>query len=304
MTLRDLNYIVTIAEEQSITKAAARLYVAQPALSQCLQKAEKELGCQIFVRGSGGVTATEEGRCILQFANAVLLEQVNLEKRLADIRENGGGEIRLGLTGAQATYVLPYILPQFTERCKNAKVTLIEKSSDEIEEGITSGQVDIGILHPPVRMEGIECFELSHDDMVIIPRSTSDYQRYVYYRDGEERPYLHVEFLRGEPLVLTARNQRSRMLIDQIFLRAGITPTIRQETKSLRALDGLAQVDYATVLLPRKQISAELARREYFYFDPKYAAYYSFYVAVAQNAYRTRAAEQMLELLHDVAGSF
>lgn len=304
MTLRDISYIAAIAEEKSITKAAARLYVAQPALSQCLQKVEKEIGCQIFIRTTSGVAETEEGKCFLSFANTVLWEQKNFEKQLLDVKENNGGEVRLGLTGTQATYVLPNILPQFTARFPKTRVTLIEKSSDEIEKGLTDGQIDIGILHPPVELEGIECFELSHDDLVIIPRSKSRYQQHIYYLDGDPRPYLHTAFLEGEPLALTATKQRSRMIMDQIFLHAGISPNVVQVSKSLRALDALAQVDYATVLLPSKQLSAELKRRSYFYFDPKYSAYYSFYVGITKNAYRSQAAEHLLALLRELAGSF
>ncbi len=65
MTLKDMHYISLIAEEKSITKAAARLFVAQPALSQCVQKVERELGIPVFIRTASGVTLTAEGQRFL-----------------------------------------------------------------------------------------------------------------------------------------------------------------------------------------------------------------------------------------------
>lgn len=87
MTLRDMLYMTVIAGEKSITKAASRLYVVQPALSQCVQKVEKELGSPIFVRGTSGVTLTAEGRCFIEFAEKTLKEQKSLALRLLELLE-------------------------------------------------------------------------------------------------------------------------------------------------------------------------------------------------------------------------
>ena len=88
MTTRDMAYIVSIAEEQSITRAAAKMYMAQPALSQCVQKVEKELGVTIFHRQPNGVKLTAEGECFLEFAKKTLTEQKTMEKKLLDLQNS------------------------------------------------------------------------------------------------------------------------------------------------------------------------------------------------------------------------
>ena len=85
MTLKDLDYFVTIAQQGSITRAAAQLFVAQPALSQCVQKLEKETGIELLVRNNTGVALTSEGRCFLEFAQRVLHEKAQLGKRIQDV---------------------------------------------------------------------------------------------------------------------------------------------------------------------------------------------------------------------------
>lgn len=304
MTLRDMMYMTVIAGEKSITKAAARLYVVQPALSQCVQKVEKELGSPIFVRGTSGVTLTAEGRCFLEFAKKTLKEQKSFEKQMADLRQGEAGELLLGFTGTQAAFVLPYFLPAFKERFPSVHIVLVEASSDEIENKLSKGEIDIGIIHPPVMHEGLHFFELSRDEMVIIPRRGSRFQSYLYYKDGEKIPYLDLEFLKDEPLVLTRSWQRSRMICEQIFRKAGINPVIRQVSRNLSTLDALAQVDYATTLIPSKQISAGLFQKGYYRIDPQFNVPYAFYVATLEGAYLSQAALKLLELLEGIKGTF
>ena len=304
MTIRDMEYISVIAEEKSITRASARLFVAQPALSQCVQKVEKELGMQIFVRGSSGVGLTAEGQCFLEFVHETLNEQAVFKKKLDDLKKADRGEVHLGFTGTQSTYVLPYFLPQFKERYPNIDLVLVEASSEEIERRLVRGELEVGILHPPVIHKDLETFQLSHDEMVIIPRSSSRFQPHIYYMEGEATPYLHIEFLRNEPLVLTKSYQRSRMVCERIFQKAGITPNIRQECKSLNTVDALCQVDYGTALLPAKQVSMQLRQRGYYKIAPKYGATYSFEVAVLKNTYVSLAARKLLELFQEIKGTF
>lgn len=304
MTLRDMEYIAAIAEDKSITRASTRLFVAQPALSQCVQKVEKELGVRIFLRESSGVRLTAEGQCYMEFIQKTLHEQKNLHKKLEDLRRADLGQIHLGFTGTQSTYVLPYFLPQFKEKYPNIDLTLVEASSEEIEKRLVKGDIEVGILHTPVLHRELDTFKISEDEMVIIPRSSSRFQKYIYYEEGEAVPYLDMEFLKDEPLVLTKSYQRSRMVCEQIFVKAGIAPFIRQECKSLNTVDALCQVDYGTALLPSKQISSSLKRRGYYKINPDYSVPYSFVVAVLRDTYLPLAAKKLLEVLHEIEGTF
>ena len=297
MTFNDLRYIVVIAEENSITKAADKLYMTQPALSQYLKKVEKELGVLIFERTTTGVRPTAEGVQFLAFAKNVLNQEQDMKKQLQNLRGGDVGEVRLGFTGTQATYVLPHILPDFHLKYPGIEITLVEGSSIDIENKLLKHEVDIGFLHPPIMEPELEWFEFSRDEMVIIPREDSDYQRYVYWKDGKG-PYLDMEFLRNEPLTLTYPSMRSRMICDQIFQKAGITPTVKLTTKRLNVLDAMAQVGFTSTIMPYKQLSAELKTHRRYYIDPKYSVPYSFVAAVRKNAYIPRVVQRLIEELH------
>ncbi len=297
MTFNDLRYIVVIAEENSITKAADKLYMTQPALSQYLKKVEKELGVLIFERTTTGVRPTAEGVQFLAFAKNVLHQEQDMRKQLQNLRGGDVGEVRLGFTGIQATYVLPHILPDFHLKYPGIEITLVEGSSDDIENKLLKNQVDIGFLHPPILEPELEWFEFSRDEMVIVPREDSDYQRYVYWKDGKG-PYLDLEFLRNEPLTLTYPAMRSRMVCDQIFEKAGIVPKVKLATKRLNVLDAMARVGFTSTIMPYKQLSAELKDHRHYFIDPEYSVPYSFVAAVRKNAYIPRVVQRLIEELH------
>lgn len=97
MNLKELNYIVTIADEGSISRAAEKLYMAQSSLSQFLQLYEAELGAPLFMRTSRGVRPTASGSVFLNHARQILLQYHRAQSELWDIEELSGGRIELGI---------------------------------------------------------------------------------------------------------------------------------------------------------------------------------------------------------------
>lgn len=304
MTLKDMQYFYTIVQEKNITKAASTLYIAQPALSQCVQKLEKELNATLLTRTSIGVSVTAEGKCFFEFVERILLEQKNFQKELIDVQNAEGGEITLGFTGTQATYVLPYFLPAFESRHPNIRILLEEATSNDIEQRLSKGTIDIGIIHPPVLNPDLDYFELSRDHMVVVPRRTSGYEAYVRTHKNQAHPYIDIEFLRNEPIAVTQPWQRSRMITEQIFTNAGFAPRYRQVSRNISTMDALAQIDYATVLIPEKQLSPALQKKGYFLLEEPYDVPFSFYVAVKRDGYTSKATLRLLDFLRGICHTF
>ncbi len=304
MTLKDIFYFHTIIVEKSITKAAAALFIAQPALSQCVQKLEKELDTTLLIRTGTGILPTEEGQCFFEFTTRILNEEKTFKKRLADVQIAEGGEIILGFTGTQATYVLPYFLPAFSKLHPNIHIILEEENSDNIEQSLSKGKIDVGIIHPPVMTPSLDYFELSEDRMVVAPRQTSNFNSYIYYKPHEPIPYISIEFLRNEPIAVTQPWQRSRMAIEQIFSKAGFSPTINQVSRNISTMDALAQVNYSTALIPEKQMSSALKNRGYYLLEEEYSVPFSFQVATSKDMYHSKATLKLLDYLKSIRHTF
>ncbi len=160
MTLKDIEYFCIVAKEGNITKAAAGLFIAQPALSQCIKKLESEMGITLLIRSKAGTTLTKEGECFYSFAQRVMNEKKELDVQLQDMRNGERGTVRLGFSGSQASFILPQILPSFQMDHPNIELQLVESLSIETEKRLISREIDLAIIPKPTLLYNFVSFLL------------------------------------------------------------------------------------------------------------------------------------------------
>ena len=114
MDLKELNYLIAIADEGSISRAAESLYMAQSSLSQFLQQYEAELGVRLFFRTTRGVRPTAAGQAFIQNARQILLHYRRAQNEVWDIEQLKGGRIEFGTATFRGTYLLPPVPKRFT----------------------------------------------------------------------------------------------------------------------------------------------------------------------------------------------
>src|SRR3954449_12246279 len=142
MELRHLRYFVTIAEEKSFTRAAERLWVAQPGLSTQIRRLEEELGVKLFERHTRGVDLTEAGMVFLERARAALVAAEDARATGSDLESGLAGTLRLGLaTGARAQLV-PLLLEHFAASRPDVEITVIESHGGTLLRDLRDGRLD------------------------------------------------------------------------------------------------------------------------------------------------------------------
>ena len=149
MNLKDLNYIVTIADEGSISRAAEKLYMAQSSLSQFLQLYEAELGAPLFMRTSRGVRPTASGSGIFKPCPPDPPPVPPGPKRAVGYRRAFRRPYRAGDQHLPGTYLLPPVLKRFRDRYPRIHVEITEKDSMYLEEMILEGFLDMALLALP-----------------------------------------------------------------------------------------------------------------------------------------------------------
>jgi len=146
MELRHLRYFVAVAEEQNVTRAAARLHVSQPPLSRQIRDLEDELGVALFNHGAKAVRLTEAGRVFLTEARAAL-QRVDDAVQMAKAVANGqSGEIHLGYAPSLAVELLPKALRIFQESNPGIRVHLHDLSTQEMLRGLRDGKLHVALL--------------------------------------------------------------------------------------------------------------------------------------------------------------
>ena len=155
MNLRDLKYLVAVAEHRHFGRAAEACHVSQPTLSTQVRKLEEFLGVTLIERNHRQVLLTPIGDKIVEQAQAVLRETDQLVKLAQQARDPFGGEFRLGVIPTIAPYLLPRILPAIRETFPELEIQLTEAQTDVITRELRQGRLDAVILALPVHEDGV-----------------------------------------------------------------------------------------------------------------------------------------------------
>lgn len=217
MNKSDLEKIVAIAEEGSMAKAARRLYISQSTLSKCLARTEEELGEVLFVRRPNGVVPTYALPRFLKYAYQILhlYDQMSIE--FCEINELRSGELKFGSGERVGAHVLPKALKTFHERYPNINIKIVEGVSDELEDDVSAGRLDIAITLLPFKNPNIQHHVFYRDPYIISLPVGHPLCEKLYFKEGEKLPYLDVSLLKGQDFVLTKSKKKSRQITNKLL---------------------------------------------------------------------------------------
>ena len=199
MTLKELQYIVTIAEEKSISRASARLYVSQPYLSQCLMRIERQHDMPLFRRTQHGLVLTFAGEQYVETARKIVKLYNDFETGLCEISNMRKGRLTIGTTIHLGSMVFSTILPIFRELYPNIELRLEEGPSQKIEEYIIASKVDIGLLHCPLKDSAISYIPIRENNFVAVLHKDSHLEEFFYKR-GESLSIYRSEAFFGREI--------------------------------------------------------------------------------------------------------
>jgi DNA-binding transcriptional LysR family regulator len=164
--LRHLRCFVVLAEELHFARAAERLYISQPALSQTLKQLEQATGLQLLLRTTRRVELTRDGAALRDDALRVLQEFDELMERAHATATGRRGTLRVGFTIGAAVDLVPRILRAHAEQFPDVNVELTEFDFAEPEAGLDDDRSDVAIVRPPIEVEGVQLFTLATESRV------------------------------------------------------------------------------------------------------------------------------------------
>lgn len=155
MELQQIRYFISLSQEKHFNRAAKRMHVTQPTLSQQIKKMEEEIGSPLFERSSQGVNLTPAGEQLLPHAIAMIDE---LERGITKIQEESGeitGTIRLAAIPTMAPYIFPPLIREIKHKAPDLKLQIFEETTSVSLDFMQQGKIDLGILSPPINEAGI-----------------------------------------------------------------------------------------------------------------------------------------------------
>ena len=195
MNLRDLRYLIALADHKHFGRAAIASFVSQPTLSTQIRKLEDELGVSLVERAPRRVMLTPIGRDIVERARRVIAEVEQMGEIARRSQDPEAGTVRLGIFPTLAPYLLPHVLPGVRKRFPRLELLLVEEKTDQILARLHDGRLDAGVLALPVHDEQLQIEPLFDEPFVLAVPQTHALAKKVSLdlRDLDDQHLLLLE---------------------------------------------------------------------------------------------------------------
>lgn len=258
MEIRHFHYIRTIYETGSISRAAEKLYISQPSLSQLLKSVEKKVGAPLFDRGSQPLRPTTIGQKYLETARRIMELDTEFHRYVEDELGCAQGNLVVGSSPFRSTYFLASFLPEFQEKYPGIRLQLAEHTSKRLEEAVLSGDADLIIATQPVDANAFSFAELYSEEMVLVlPAGHELSKQYHLPQDCRGTlPLLPINLLKDTPFIQMHNEQKLHQQLLSLCEEAGFTPKIYLQTRSMETALTLAAAGLGATLLPMTLLRA------------------------------------------------
>src|SRR5215472_7898805 len=244
MELRQLAYYVAVAEERNFTRAAERIPIAQPSISQQIRRLEAELGEHLFLRGRRGARLTPAGQALLPHARTALQAAGGGREAVAALTGLLTGRLAVGLVHPLPDRRFPRLLGAFCRAHPRIELTLLEDQTDALLAALADGQLHAALIgqgrydRPPA---GLEMLPVAREPVVVAVHPAHPLAG---------RGQIPLRALRDEPMVTLTQASKLRSTLETACHAAGFAPRIAAETSDLGVLAELAAEQVGVAVLP------------------------------------------------------
>lgn len=256
MVFRNYEYFVAIVEAGSVTKAAERLYVSQPSLSQYLKRLETSLGVELFDRSTSPLRLTYTGERYYQYVLQLMKLDENVRREFQDIQNQTSGRLRLGVALWRGACLLPDVFPTFHQQYPDIHIELTEGRSIQLESALMNDKIDLAVMNLPRTLDynKLTC-EIICEERILLAAPT----HHPYVRDLlvdcdalDGYPLAPLELLEHIPLILTKPGQNLTHEVRHMLGKNHIEPNILLETGNLTTAINLTAQGIACTFVPEE----------------------------------------------------
>lgn len=249
MDISQLRTLIHVAELGSLSKAADRLHIAQPALSRQIRLLEEELGVRLFDRHGRGMVVTEHGRDVLRHALRIMAEMEEIRAVVSDEDAPLRGHVSIGMPPTAADILSEPLVSAFRDTHPDATLRIVSAYSGYLLDWMHRGEVDAAILYDPKSARALRIRPLLEETLFLIgpPGSGLSLKRPVEFATLQE-----------QRLLLPSVGHGLRSLIDRYAEEAGIALTVKVEAESYATLKSLVGNGHGVTVLPLAPIHGEL----------------------------------------------
>lgn len=258
-----LKVFQTVAHRLNFTKAAAELYITQPAVTKHIHELEHHFKVKLFERNGSGIKLTPAGESLRQQADQLFSFYQNLEFEMAGFSHDQKGKLRVGASTTVAQYVLPPVLAAFHQKFPHVQITLITNNTEQIENGLKNNEIDLGIIEGRSKNTSIKYSEFLKDEIVLVSSNKNAFAKKEIIKAAE---------LKNIPLLLREPGSGTLEVISHALKLAGIKMRdlkIEMQLASTESIKSYLPYSDCLAFLSIHSILNELKRNELRIIDVK-----------------------------------
>jgi LysR family nitrogen assimilation transcriptional regulator len=251
MNLRQLQYFVEVSELESVTKAADRLHVAQPALTRHMRSLERDLGVRLFARNGRGIALTNAGTVFRDRVRNVLRELDRARLEVKALSRSPGGRIDVGMPLSISQALTRILVQHVQSELPDVSLRIIDGWTGFIIEWLMRGRLDLGVIYDhTLRSDVLRTEPLAAEEHFLVCAPADPLVRHGRISLAE---------IADLPLALPSREHGLRLAVEQLMASIGCAPRVSTELESIVGLKQLAEDGGVYTILPRGEMMEELA---------------------------------------------
>ncbi len=244
MDLNSLNYFTELTKDLNMTQTAKRLYLSQQTLSNHIARLERYCGTALFYR-KPRLSLTPAGRALLHFSSSILNQEREFREILSDLIDESRGVIRFGASFIRYNYMLPSILPVFSQKYPQVSLQLTDDTSGHLMEKLNQGELDVVLSVRNENLPGLSDTLLLSNQLYLL---VSDRLLFQYYGEAarsikeHSRHGAQLEDFARLPFLLITPPNKLGSIIANCFEEAGVIPRVYLSTSYMRMSTSLASL--------------------------------------------------------------
>ena len=258
-----LQVFQTVARRLNFTKAAAELYITQPAVTKHIHELEREFRVKLFDRSGSRIKITAAGKILLHHVEQIFAIYRNIEFEMNQLSQKHEGKLRLGASTTIAQYVLPPVLAGFHQKFSDVQITLTTGNTEEIENALKNNEIDLGIIEGHSKNASIKYSEFIKDEIVLVTSVANPLSK---------KGFIQIKDLKNIPLLMREPGSGTLEVIAHELKKVGLNLhdlNIEMQLASTESMKSYLFHSECMAFLSVHSILSELKRNEFQIIDIK-----------------------------------
>jgi Transcriptional regulator len=296
MYIKPQQYIIALAEEKSITKAAKRLGISQPALTNWLNSIENELNLKLVIRSKKELLLTPAGKIYLEGSRKIVNIKQNTFAQIAGIAENFHETIYVGVTPQRGSFIISDIFSDFQQKFPKVSLRTIESYNDTLMDYLMTGKINLCLIgFYDIDNPNIDYINLKTEEIVlVVPNNHKLAYDSSNMNANSKLPYINLALLKDTPFIMQGPHTSSYKNVNRMFRNAGINPNIIYETDNIHAIYHMVKKGCGFAFVPKLYVSP-LDNVSAFSLNP--ALNYNLGIAYKKGRILTEAEQYLISLI-------